>query len=188
MKQINKKQDYLIIRGCILHNEELSIPEVLLLSKLVELWINCETVQVSNKKLSEMLRLSKRTIINSNNRLKELGLIETLDSYNGEGSRVSNTYILNEKRINEFLCTELFEIANEEDKKHSNLVEENSSSKSEIVATIGNVRLGKFKGKFYAVKDDGSFKKLNNMQDYLKEFGSNGSEVYKDCIIKKIYG
>jgi len=26
------------------------------------------------------------------------------------------------------------------------------------------------------------------MQDYLKEFGSNGSEVYKDCIIKKIYG
>lgn len=188
MKQINKKQDYLIIRGCILHNDELSFPEILLLSKLVELWINCKTVQVSNKKLSEMLKLSKRTVINSNNRLKELGLIETLDSYNEEGDRASNTYILNEKRINEFLGTELFEIANEENKKYSNIVEESNSNKSEIVATIGNVRLGKFKGKFYAVEDDGSFKKLNNMEDYFKEFGSNGNEVYKDCIIKKIYG
>lgn len=187
MKQISKKQDFLILRGCILHKEELTFTDKLLLSKLIELWINCETVNISNKKLSQLLGIGKTSIKTSNKKLKELGLISTNEEFSDDGDRTSNTYILNEARINDFLDTELFEIADNQKQNNSNEVEESGNTNEvEILDRFGDLRLARNKGRFYVIKEDGSYERLKGIGDFFV-FGSNGDKIYNDCIINRIY-
>ena len=192
MKHINKHQDYLIVRGSILHNTELKLNEKLFLSKLIELWINCPEIKISNSKIMEYLQISYPTLVSIKARLKGLGLIDVESNFNEEGGQTSNTYILNETNINEFLGTELFEV----DKKQSNSNEEKetTTSGSEILENWGKIMLGRYNGKYYAVypKEDGRKpERLGDIAQYnriFSEFGINGVELYNDVVIMDKYG
>lgn len=105
---INIQEKFYKSYSSIMSSNKLDSDCKLILTVMIQLWINYKNINISNSKLSELLGIPDKTLRRKKKILQDLQLIKVIPSNSREKGFESNKYEIIENNINTYFNNNIF--------------------------------------------------------------------------------
>lgn len=114
---INIQEKFYKSYSSIMSSNKLDSDCKLILTVMIQLWINYKNINISNSKLSELLGIPDKTLRRKKKILQDLQLIKVIPSSSKENGFESNKYEIIENNINIYFNSNIFIVKDNNNKK-----------------------------------------------------------------------
>lgn len=114
---INIQEKFYKSYSSIISSNKLDSDCKLILTVMIQLWINYKNISISNSKLSELLGIPDKTLRRKKKILQDLQLIKVIPSTSNDKGFESNKYEIMENNINIYFNSNIFIVKDNNNKK-----------------------------------------------------------------------